>query len=600
MSGTGAVGHTARASASVVPPVVPGRQGVRTPAVPGRAGAMADSPSGVIQRPGETSGRIAGRGTGRIPRPGQPAAGRARPVGAPDPIVAGRPDVDGAPSARIRPADPDATASGRVRPGVDPDVISSGRVRPLDPGAMPSGRVRPVDPDAMPSGRVRPVDPDAMPSGRVRPGADPGVMPSGRVRPGADPDGMPSGRVRPGFDPDGTVSGRVRPGPDVDPAASGRARPAGPADESGRARPGHGVTGPAAGRARPGATSAAAQVAGTAGLASTGMTPPGSAASAAPPPRLAPGPVSPGHLRSAQAPTSPAPERPGGRPRRGADPDSDPRGFPAASAAAGIDRPAESTRRGTGQLPGRGSARVTGAVPGAAADVPPAAGADRPDEPAAGRGSDLLARIRTERRLRVATLLSLTVIVLAVLPLIFGIRAVGRDPVYSSIDALDVPSWAAQQVQDRTSGSRWCFLDCPLRERTAQSQQAFGPTGKVYSAALARAGWQPWKVSGCPDQPISPQDGVYSCWRRDEFTLDLWVRLPECAVDAVAAQDPATVPSPAPVAPKKCAGSTVSIKVQNAIADTRGRPDDEKPGLTGETPDPVLSNDPLLPTPAPS
>jgi integrin beta 3 len=89
--------------------------------------------------------------------------------------------------------------------------------------------------------------------------------------------------------------------------------------------------------------------------------------------------------------------------------------------------------------------------------------------------------------------------------------------------------------------------------------------------------------------------------------LDLWVRLPECAVDAIAAQDPAALPSTGPdgIVPtgpaKNCSGSTVSIKVQNAITDTRGKPADEKPGLTGETPDPVLSNDPLLePTPSPS
>jgi integrin beta 3 len=77
-------------------------------------------------------------------------------------------------------------------------------------------------------------------------------------------------------------------------------------------------------------------------------------------------------------------------------------------------------------------------------------------------------------------------------------------------------------------------------------------------------------------------------------------------VVAVAAQDPAAVPTPGADGtgptkdPKKCVGSTVSIKVQNAITDTRGRADNEKPGLTGETPDPVLSNDPLLPTPSPS
>ena len=80
------------------------------------------------------------------------------------------------------------------------------------------------------------------------------------------------------------------------------------------------------------------------------------------------------------------------------------------------------------------------------------------------------------------------------------------------------------------------------------------------------------------------------------------MRLPECAVDAVAAQNPAAVPTSGVVPttdPKNCVGSTVSIKVQNAVTDLRGRP--VTPGPVGETPDPILSNDPLLePTPAPS
>jgi hypothetical protein len=178
--------------------------------------------------------------------------------------------------------------------------------------------------------------------------------------------------------------------------------------------------------------------------------------------------------------------------------------------------------------------------------------------------------------------------------------------VFNSLDALDVPSWAAQRVDDKSSGSRWCFLDCRFRERTAQSQRPFEETTKAYADALTRAGWQPWQVGQCPEQPVT--DGRYSCWRRDEFTLDLWVRLPECAVDAVAQQDPATLPSPGPDGvvptgkPEDCVGSTVSIKVQNAITDQRGKPQPQPdPSLIGETPDPVLSNDPLLdPTPSPS
>ncbi|XVV10434.1 hypothetical protein ACQP2X_37150 [Actinoplanes sp. CA-131856] len=201
------------------------------------------------------------------------------------------------------------------------------------------------------------------------------------------------------------------------------------------------------------------------------------------------------------------------------------------------------------------------------------------------------------------TLVSLAAVVLLVLPAFFGLRAAGNDPVFGSLNSLDVPSWAAEKVDDQSSGSRWCFMDCTFRERIAQSAKPFAETTQAYTAALSAAGWQPWKVAECPEQPVGKDEGTYSCWKRDEFTLDLWVRLPECQVDQVAAQDPATIPSAGtePVDPKDCVGSTVSIKVQNAIADTRGDPDVQESPLVGETPDPVLSDDPLLePTPTAS
>jgi len=202
--------------------------------------------------------------------------------------------------------------------------------------------------------------------------------------------------------------------------------------------------------------------------------------------------------------------------------------------------------------------------------------------------------MRSQRRLRVVTLLSLAVVVLVVLPALFGLRSASKDPVFGSLDSLDVPSWAAQGVHDNGSGSRWCFIDCRFRERIAQSAKPINDTTAAYATALTKAGWSLWKVSDCPETAMQ---GTYSCWKRDEFTLDLWVRQPECAVDQVAAQDPTAALPPAAVtrAPKKCDGSTVSIHVQNAISDTRGKPEpkQDRP-LTGETPVPTLSNDPLL------
>jgi integrin beta 3 len=284
--------------------------------------------------------------------------------------------------------------------------------------------------------------------------------------------------------------------------------------------------------------------------------------------------------------------------------------------------------RGTGQVavPGRGAGQATppvrakaaaavAALPAGDPAVPGRATAPRPatvvtqDEDSPGglwaAGSELRAQLREKRRLRVITLVTLSVVVLGLLPLLFGIRSTTRDPVFNSLDALGVPSWAGKKVEDRSSGSRWCFLDCRFRERTAQSDRPFKETDKVYAEALASAGWKA-RGGECTDQPTT--SGKYTCWTRDEFTLDLWVRLPECAVDAVAAQDPGALPSTGPdgvvaaADPSKCTGSTVSIKVQNSITDERGRPEPAvDPSLVGETPDPVLTNDPLLePTPSAS
>jgi hypothetical protein len=107
-------------------------------------------------------------------------------------------------------------------------------------------------------------------------------------------------------------------------------------------------------------------------------------------------------------------------------------------------------------------------------------------------------------------------------------------------------------------------------------------------------------VAGCPEERVA---GSYSCWRRDEFTLDLWVRAPTCAAPLVDGQPPVDGrPVQGEPEAAACPGATVSIKVRNGIADERARPGTTPdPGLVGETPDATLSVDPLdEATPSPS
>ncbi|HET9517920.1 MAG TPA: hypothetical protein VFO77_09370, partial [Actinoplanes sp.] len=232
-------------------------------------------------------------------------------------------------------------------------------------------------------------------------------------------------------------------------------------------------------------------------------------------------------------------------------------------------------------------------------------GGKTPDGVAGGlRGarSELRRHLREQRRLRMITLTALPLVVLLALPGFFGIRSASRDPVFTSLDALVVPAAVARQVEDHTTGSRWCFLDCRFRERTAQSQLSPAETEQAYQSALRNADWKRWTVAQCPEQPVEG----YTCWRRDEFTLDLWVRRPACAADAIALRESGVAPPdgviPDPQDPKSCPGATVSIKVRNAITDERGRGDPRlDPSRVGVTPEAVLPDNPLVETtPSPS
>jgi integrin beta 3 len=213
-----------------------------------------------------------------------------------------------------------------------------------------------------------------------------------------------------------------------------------------------------------------------------------------------------------------------------------------------------------------------------------------------GARSELRRQLKEQKRVRIVALFLATLLVLGALPLYFGIRAATRDPVFNTLDSLAVPDWARVTVIDEVSGSRWCIYECRFRERQAESQRDPAETARVYEQALADSGWQRWAVSPCPDQPV---EGHYTCWRRDEYTLDLWIRQPSCADDPLRNR-PTVEPAPGTQAEAveppggECSGSAVSFKVRNAIDDPRTRPGaTQDPGQTGEDPDPVFSDAPL-------
>lgn len=223
-----------------------------------------------------------------------------------------------------------------------------------------------------------------------------------------------------------------------------------------------------------------------------------------------------------------------------------------------------------------------------------------------GARSEVRKQLREQQRLRMWTLITLVVALVGALPFYFVLRAATRDPVLTSLDSLTVPAWAVVAKDDNITGSRWCLMDCRYRERTAQSERPITDTAKVYQEALLGAGWvELTGIPGCP--PDVAEEEHASCWRRDEFTLDLWIREPAATannplcrrptVGPTASPDPSSAPeSDATAPPDECgSGSTVTIKVFNAIADERLRWEPEAtedPGL-GE----LTDEDLFTPTP---
>ena len=142
----------------------------------------------------------------------------------------------------------------------------------------------------------------------------------------------------------------------------------------------------------------------------------------------------------------------------------------------------------------------------------------------------------------------------------FAIREAARDPVLGHLGSLEVPGWAARDPQDEVTGSRWCIGQCRLRQRILRSERAPDETSAVYTAALRKAGWVPWKIAGCPPEG---QQGIESCWQRDEYVLDLWVYQPECEVQ-LKTPDPSQPATP--LAEAVCPPTVVTLKIINKVS----------------------------------
>jgi hypothetical protein len=205
---------------------------------------------------------------------------------------------------------------------------------------------------------------------------------------------------------------------------------------------------------------------------------------------------------------------------------------------------------------------------------PPPAGSTRPGSgPAPAdllvttgmiKRAEIRRQLRVAQQLKVATLVVVAMLLLLAYPIYELTKAGVKDPVLGQLDSLNLPGWADMRHDDATAGSRWCINQCRFRQRTWESERK---PDLAYDTALREAGWRPRTDGICP----AVQEGTATCWKYDEFVMDMWVREPVCDVPpprASASPRPSASPGPsgqaAPSAPT-CPGSLVTMKIFNAV-----------------------------------
>jgi len=219
--------------------------------------------------------------------------------------------------------------------------------------------------------------------------------------------------------------------------------------------------------------------------------------------------------------------------------------------------------------PDPGPADTAGPTPERSASPPRrrrrTSGITRP--PIGGR-AEWRRQIREIQRLRLITLGFITLVLLGALPGFLLIREFTRDPAYRALDALDLPEGATVEVTDEALGSRLCVGECRIRSRIYHSERDATTTAEAFTSALVEEGWERWEVTGCP--PADIIGGFYTCWRLDEYTLDLWVYQPDCEASEPAPGPVNVSPSPTPSAsPRACPAAVATIWVRNALDDER-------------------------------
>jgi hypothetical protein len=92
-----------------------------------------------------------------------------------------------------------------------------------------------------------------------------------------------------------------------------------------------------------------------------------------------------------------------------------------------------------------------------------------------------------------------------------------------------------------------------------ESQKSPEETDPAYRHALEEAGWRERTQGACP----RAAEGIASCWQKDEYVMNMWVRAPICELPP---PRPTTGNTPAPTPTATCPQALVTMQVYNSIS----------------------------------
>jgi hypothetical protein len=182
------------------------------------------------------------------------------------------------------------------------------------------------------------------------------------------------------------------------------------------------------------------------------------------------------------------------------------------------------------------------------------------------RRAELRKHMRIQQQLKTVTLTMVVLLLLAAYPAYLFAQSLARDPVFSGLDRLDLPQWAAYEHADRADGSRWCIDNCRFRTRSWLSERGPDETHDAYRQALTDAGWRGY-VGPCQQ---TADESVITCWQKDEYVMVMHVYPPLCEAppprDPVPGASATPTASPDPTATRPpCPGAQVTMYISNAI-----------------------------------